>query len=156
MRKTIAILAPALLLSGCAAVSTLPMASLLPPIASGVEMHGQTMIKLEQSNFKVVKTNAVGRCKGFALIGLITIAPAKFSKAMDRLYAQAELQAGRPQTLANVVIDRSSAFFILFSLPQVSVRGDVVEFVAPAATEAPSRTSPDTDRAPEASPDTEE
>lgn len=136
MWKVLAILVTGLLLGGCAAMSTLPVASLLPAAASGVDMRSQTAIRLEEDNFKVIKTNAVGRCKGFALLGFITIAPAKFSKAMDRLYAQAELEAGRPQTLVNIVMERSRAFFILFSIPEVSVRGDVVEFVVRPETEA--------------------
>jgi hypothetical protein len=128
MLKAVVILSCALLLSGCAAVSTLPVSSLLPSTAN-VEMHSQTAIRLEEANFNVVKTNVVGRAKGFALLGFITISPARFTKAMDRLYAQAEVQAGKPQTLANVVMERTGSFYILFSIPQVTVRGDVVEFV---------------------------
>lgn len=137
MLKTLALLLVPLVMGGCASMATLPVASLLPPNASSVDFHSQTAIKLEQANFTVVKTNVIGRCKGFALLGLITLSPAKFSKAIDRLYAQAEMQPGKPQTMVNVVIERSSSFFILFSIPQVSVRGDLVEFVRPESALRP-------------------
>ena len=139
MLKAPAVLSLALLTGGCASIATLPVASLLPPTASSIDFRSQTAIKLEEADFVVVKTNVVGRCKGFALLGLITLSPAKFSKAIERLYAQAEIQQGRPQTLANVVIERSSSFFILFSIPQVSVRGDLVEFVRPEPASEPRR-----------------
>jgi hypothetical protein len=89
---------------------------------------------LEQANFVEVKTNVVGQSKGFSLLGIITLVPARFGTAMDRLYAEAAMQPGRPQTLANLVTERSSTFLILYSIPRVSIRADVVEFVpvAPA------------------------
>jgi Family of unknown function (DUF6567) len=156
MRKAVVMIAVPLLLNGCAAVSTLPVSSLLPSAASSVELHNQTTIKLEQANFRVIKTNVVGRCKGFALVGLITLSPAKFSKAMDRLYAQAEMESGKPQTLANVAMERSSSFFVLFSIPQVSVRGDVVEFLVRPEAETSPRRAGDADDVGEPSPDKEE
>ena len=47
---------------------------------------------------------------------------------MVRLYTKAQMQSGRPQTLGNVVMEKTSAYWILFSIPRVSVRADVVEF----------------------------
>jgi len=79
----------------------------------------------------------VGQCKGFSLLGIITLVPARFSMAMDRLYAQAEMQPGRPQTLANLVVERSSTYLILYSIPRVSIRADVVEFVPPVPAGPP-------------------
>jgi hypothetical protein len=102
--------------------------ALLAP-AGAVEIHNQTDVRLDQNNFVVVKTNAAGKCKGFAFLGIITMKPAKFSKALDRCYAQAAIEYGKPQTLVNVVMERNTSYWILFSLPEVSVRGDVVEFM---------------------------
>ena len=119
------------LLGGCAALPALTGVSLLPTGSASADLHSATTVKLEQSNFTMVKANAVGQSKGFALLGLITIVPARFSTAMDRLYEHAELRPGRAQTLANVVAERSSTYLVLYSIPRVSIRADVVEFVAP-------------------------
>lgn len=137
MWKWIFMAGMASLLSGCAALPALTSSSLLPSGSASAEFHSATSVKLEQGNFTTVKTNVVGRAKGFALLGIITIVPARFSTAMDRLYAQAEVQPGRAQTLANMVVDRSSAYFILYSLPRVSIRADVVEFVPSTQQPAP-------------------
>jgi hypothetical protein len=121
------------LLGGCAALPFLPASSsLLPTGSASAEFHSATAVKLEQANFTTLKTNVVGQTKGFALLGIITIVPARFSTAMDRLYAQAEMRPGGAQTLANMVVDRSTTYLILYSVPRVSVRADVVEFVAPS------------------------
>ena len=129
-----------LLLGGCAALAPLAV-PLLPNGSASGEFHTATTVKLEQANFATVKTNVVGQCKGFALLGIITIVPARLSTAMDRLYAQAQMQPGRPQTLANLVVERSSTFLILYSIPRVSIRADVVEFVPPS-TAGPSPAPP--------------
>jgi hypothetical protein len=50
---------------------------------------------------------------------------------MNRLYSHAEMQTGRSQTLGNLIMEKSSTYLILFSIPRVSVRADVVEFVQP-------------------------
>lgn len=124
------------LLGGCAALAPLAV-PLLPTGSASGQFHTATTVKLEQANFVVVKTNVVGQCKGFSLLGIITLVPARFSTAMDGLYAQAEMQPGRPQTLANLVVERSSTYLILYSIPRVSIRADVVEFV-PLSPAGPS------------------
>ena len=113
MPRVILMLIVALLGGGCASVATLPISSLLPPASSSVDLHSQTSVKLDQANFIVIKTNVVGQCKGFALLGFIGISPARFTTAMNQLYAKAEMQTGKPQSLANVVVERSSAYLVL-------------------------------------------
>lgn len=134
MQKLIVLLGLALLVSGCAGVATMPFSSpsslMTTPSAATLEIHSQTDIKLEGANFVVVKTNVVGQSKGFALLGVITIVPAKFTKAMNRLYGQSDMQSGRAQTLANLIMEKSSTYLILFSIPRVAVRADVVEFIS--------------------------
>jgi hypothetical protein len=88
-------------------------------------------VKLDEANFIMVKTNVTGQCKGFALLGLITLSPARFITAMDRMYGAADVHVGRPQTLVNVVAERSSSYYVLFSIPHVQIRADVVEFIPP-------------------------
>jgi hypothetical protein len=62
------------------------------------------------------------------LLGLITIYPATTTKAMSRLYAEAGMQEGKPKTVAHLMIEHSSMYFILFSIPETTVRADIVQF----------------------------
>ena len=136
--KWIPVAGMAVLLGGCAAaLPFLPASSLLPSGSANADFRSATTVKLDQANFTTVKTNVVGQSKGFALAGIITIVPARFSTAMDGLYAQAEIRPGLAQTLANVVVERSSTYLILYSIPRVSVRADVVEFIGPSPMPAP-------------------
>jgi hypothetical protein len=128
----VAVAALASLLSGCAAglaTATASGSSLLTPNGAFLEVHSETKVALEKPNFVVVKANNVGQSKGFALLGLITIVPPSCNTALSRLYEQAGVQPGRAQTLANMLVERSSSYWILFSLPEITVRGDLVEFV---------------------------
>ncbi len=140
MQKFIALLGLAMLTGGCAGISALPVSpnSLVNSQSSpNPEIHNQTAVTLQEANFVVVKTNLVGQAKGFSLLGVLTIVPAKFTKAMNQLYSQAEIETGKPQTLAHVVMEKSSTYLILFSIPRVSVRADVVEFIPSAAVLIP-------------------
>jgi hypothetical protein len=127
------------LTGGCAAVSTLPLASVIgSPNASALEIHSSTEVRLQAPNFIVTKTNVVGQSKGFSLLGILTIVPAKFTAAASRLYAQAEMQQGRSQTLANMVMEKDSMYLVLFSIPRTAIRADVIEFIS-TATNIPPR-----------------
>jgi len=134
MKKIIslfALLGLVALSAGCAgaAATELPSAfSSMNPSASSLEIHNQTELRLTEGNFSVVKTNVVGDARGFALLGFITLVPARFETAMGRFYSKAEMQTGRPQTLGNLIVEKTSAYWVLFSIPRVSVRADVLEF----------------------------
>src|SRR4051794_11542084 len=107
MQKLIALLGLAALASGCAGLSALPVSpnSLMnSQSAPNPEIHNQTAVTLQEANFVVVKTNLVGQAKGFSLLGLITIVPARFNKAMNQLYSSAKIETGKPQTLAHVIM----------------------------------------------------
>jgi hypothetical protein len=136
VHKLLFVLGLAAMTSGCAglAASAIP-SSLLPssPNAAALEIHNQTDVKLTEANFVTAKTNVIGQCKGFSLFGIITLVPARFTIAMDRLYAGAQMQTGRAQTLADVIVEKTSSYWILFSIPRVTVRADVVEFVPSSA-----------------------
>ena len=121
----------ALLCAGCAGAAATQLPSTfgsLNPSASSLEIHNQTELKLTEGNFSVMKTNVVGQARGFSLLGFITVVPARFQMAMDRLYSNAQMQNGRPQTLGNIIVEKTSAYWILFSIPRVSVRADLLEF----------------------------
>ena len=119
------------LVSGCAGAAATQLGSTfsaMNPSASSLDIHNQTELKLTEGNFSVVKTNVVGEARGFALLGFITLVPARFETAMGRFYGKAEMQTGRPQTPGNLIVEKTSAYWILFSIPRVSVRADLLEF----------------------------
>lgn len=128
MIRALTVLAAGLLLSGC--TSALPLASAFAPRLGQppVEVHSQTSVVLAKDDFVLLRTNLVGCSKGFSLLGLITIYPPTLTQAMNRLYSASAIQEGKPQTLAHLVIEQSSSFWILFAIPQVSVRADLVQF----------------------------
>jgi hypothetical protein len=128
----------AALAGGCAGASALSAASLVGlPNASALEIHNNTDVRLQENNFTVIRTNVVGESSGFSLLGILTIVPPKFTKAMGRLYTKAEMQPGRPQTLVNLVMEKDATSFILFSLPRIAIRADVIEFISASATDLP-------------------
>ena len=130
MIRVLSALVCCILLNGCAAL--VPLSSLLttPSTATPpVQVHEQTAVKLAENNFVLVKTNVVGSSRGFSLLGVLTIQPATLNTAMNRLYAAAQFQPGRPQTIAHLVMEQTSSYWILFGIPRIDVRADIVEFV---------------------------
>jgi hypothetical protein len=138
-----ALIGLAALVSGCAAMTALPLSSILTsPNASALNVYHNTETRLETRNFVVVKTNVVGQTSGFALFGIITLAPAKFTTAMSRLYANAGVRPGQSQTVVNMNVSQDSTYLILFSIPRTYVSGDVVEFISTNAPENEVRPPP--------------
>ena len=104
------------LLSGCASVGTFPNTS-------------GTSVDLTKKNYRVVKANVTGESTGFALLGLIPIVSPTYTDAMSNLSANGGIQEGKAQALVNVTQDRSTIYLILFSIPKLTVRADIVEFL---------------------------
>jgi hypothetical protein len=130
--------------SGCAALATLPVSSLVgSPNSAALEIHNNTDTRLQEKNFIVIKTNVIGQASGFSLLGILTIVPARFNKAMSRFYEHAEMKPGRPQTVVNLIMEQDSLNFILFSLPRTSISADVIEFIPVAATDSQLRPPPE-------------
>lgn len=139
MLRCLILLAGCLLISGCAALA--PAGSVVGPLLSPQAsplITEQTRVDLSQGNFALVRTNVAGVSKGFSLLGLITISPATTSLAFNRMYAAAQMEPGKPQTLAHVTVERSSSYWILFAIPKVETRADVIEF-RPQTGPAPRR-----------------
>lgn len=131
--KTTLMIGVMLWLTGCASLA--PVAA---PVLSSYEsgnagVQSQTVVNLSTDNFTVIKTNIVGTSKGFSLLGLIPIYPAHLNAAMNRLYAQSGIEPGSTRALANLTIERTSSFWILFSIPETTIRAQVVEFKSGAA-----------------------
>jgi len=99
-----------------------------------------TQVQLVGNNYRVLQTNVVAKSGGFKLLGFITIKSPSYVKAVSRLYAKAGVEEGQPQAFANVVYETGGMNLILFSLPKIRVRADLVEFTGlpgePASDEA--------------------
>lgn len=107
-------LAPAL--SGCLTTSELVA-------GSGTE------VQLTQSNYRYVQQNLRGTDTGFWLLGIIPFVSPSVTHAMDDVVVQARLMQGTPsRALVHVAQERSWNYFVLFALPQIAVRADVIEF----------------------------
>lgn len=128
MARALLLICVCALLSGCAAIA--PFSSLVsaPTGPPPLQVHEETQVKLAEDNFLLIKTNVIGRSHGFSLLGIITIVPATLTKAMNRLYGAAEMPPGEPQTVAHLVIEQTSSYYILFGVPEVDVRADIVQF----------------------------
>jgi len=120
-----------LLLTGCPvppAATSLPLG--LPPIATagGAQITSGTQVKLSQPNFRLIRADIVGSSTGFKLLGIFTFKSPEYAEAITRLYKKAGISIGKAQTLVNVVYEQTQPYFILFSLPKITVRADLVEF----------------------------
>lgn len=116
-------------LTGCAAaVPALPLLSGLIPAPGGTQILTTTEVNLSGQNFKIVKTNAIGSSVGFSFLGLIPLKSPGYDEAITKLYQNASVSEGKAQALVNVVHENSSTYFILFALPKITVRADVIEF----------------------------
>ncbi len=127
--RVLMLVAACVLMTGCAAV--VPFSSLLSGLQSGPppqQIHDETRVDLFRDDFVLVRTNVIGQCKGFSLLGLITIVPATVTKATSRMYASAQMQPGEPQTPAHLIIEQTSSYYILFGIPKVTVSADIVAF----------------------------
>jgi len=85
-------------------------------------------VELSQPNFRLVQADVVGSSTGFKLLGIFTFKSPEYAEAITRLYKKAGISSGKAQALVNVVYEQTQPYFILFSLPKVTVRGDLVEF----------------------------
>jgi len=117
MIRLIPIVVPlAAVVSGCAATGSFPHAS-------------TTNVSLTQDNYLVVKSNAIGTSSGFKLLGLLPLSAPRYTSAMADLYTNASIREGRASALTNVIQERSTTYLILFSVPRLTVRADVIEFM---------------------------
>lgn len=133
MMKSMKILPILWLLTGCAALSSMPALSGLIPAPAGTQVLTTTSVDLSRKNFKIIRANASGHSVGFSLLGLINLKSPSYDKAITQLYKSAGITEGKPQALVNVMHEQTSTYFILFALPKISVRADVVEFIDDAA-----------------------
>ena len=127
MRNLSPLLLVLVLVTGCTALPPLPF--ILPSVSGQVPVLPVTSVSLTERNYRIVKTNVVGTSRGFALLGLITVKPPDYTEAFAQLYQAGGVSAGKALALINIVQQSSAPYFILFSLPEITLRADVVEFV---------------------------
>ena len=138
MRTLSRLLLGVCLVTGCAPLPPLPFTLPSGPTSSGqTSVLTQTEVHLAQRNYRIVKTQVVGTSQGFALLGLITLKPPDATEALARLYQAGDMAEGHALALVNVLQHSSAPYFILFSLPQITFRADVVEFVDTVPVQRP-------------------
>jgi hypothetical protein len=88
-----------------------------------------TGVSLSKNNYTIVKAGAKGESWGFYLLGFIPIVSPNFADAKADLYNTTnEKLEGRSIALANQTQDESFLYFVLFSIPKITITADVVEF----------------------------
>jgi hypothetical protein len=102
----------------------------LKPGQGDAQLLSQTHVTLTGDNYTIVQQNLIGQSKGFKLLGLFSFRSASYTEAMSQLYSRARVENGRPQALANVLHEKTSSNFILFSIPRVRIRADLIEFTS--------------------------
>jgi hypothetical protein len=128
MRASLIILfMTASLCAGCA----LPLPGISPSGAGGQqqEIKSITAVNLSRDNFKIVKTNIHGTDWGINFLGILPIVSPDYTKAISELYRAGAVTEGKPQAIVNILQQHTAPFFILFSIPRITFRADVVEFV---------------------------
>lgn len=85
-----------------------------------------TRVDLTKANYTVIKAGAVGKSYGFRLLGIPLFSPS-YVKAMTDLRLEAPME-GKSTTVANVVQEESSVWLLLFSIPKITITGDIIEF----------------------------
>lgn len=129
MKNRVSLLLVASMLGGCAA---LPSLFQLPGGGGdSTQILMSTSVGLSKDNYKIVKANAIGESWGISLLGLIPVKTPYYTEAITQIYQQGGEMEGKPRALVNIVHQQSSNFYLLFSMPEITVRADVVEFVPP-------------------------
>ncbi len=94
----------------------------------------KTTVDLSRKNYRIVKANAVGTSYGFHLLGFIPIKPPTYTAAVEDLYSKAGMKEGQALAFVNVIQENSTLCLILFSLPRITVSGDIIEFTGEGET----------------------
>jgi Family of unknown function (DUF6567) len=87
-----------------------------------------TTVDLSQKNYRVIKANAVGESSGFHLLGIIPFSSPTYTEAMTNLYIDSGVTSGGATAVANVSKDSKTTYLVLFSIPKLTVRADIIEF----------------------------
>jgi hypothetical protein len=98
-----------------------------------------TAVNLSGNNYRVIQAGVSGTSCGFDLLGFIPLCPPTYSGAKAAMLRHAGISMnGRSVAIANQTEDRSSLYLIAFSVPRITLTGDVVEFTGPSGPTAGS------------------
>jgi len=115
------------------AILVLALISGIWACASTGEFRGQGTVagvSLEKKNYKIIKVAAKGESTGFNFLGFIPFASPKYSEAKESLYESVgQPLEGRAIALVNQTEDRSFMYFILFSIPKITITADIIEYL---------------------------
>jgi len=87
-------------------------------------------VDLSKRNFRVVKPNLIGESYGFRLLGIIPIVSTSYNRAMTDLSSQANISTNISATEKTVLVgtvEETHTFLILFSVPKLTIRADLIE-----------------------------
>jgi hypothetical protein len=88
---------------------------------------------LSKNNFRVVKSNVRGDSYGFRLLMFIPIVSARVADAKGDLYDKLRKEGirleGRSIALANSTEDQTAYYFLIGSVPRITLTADVIEFL---------------------------
>ena len=91
---------------------------------------GSVVPILSGPDYKIIKVAAKGESTGFRFLGIIPLASPKYSEAKQSLYESVgEPLEGRAIALVNQTEDRSFMYFILFSIPKITLTADIIEYL---------------------------
>lgn len=120
--SVITLVAAGLLIGGCSSTGPIPFGQ--NAVATG---------GLSKSNFRIVRSNVRGDSYGFRLLGFIPIVPARIVDAKTDLYDKLDKSGdkleGRSIALANATEDHNTYYFILGSVPRITLTADIIEFL---------------------------
>ena len=89
-----------------------------------------TAVSLSGKNYRLLKAGAEGDSYGFRFLGILPFSSPHYATARKDLYASVgETLTGKAVALTNETRDKSTLYLILFSIPKVTITGDVIEFV---------------------------
>lgn len=116
-------------------LATLTSITLLLSLLAGCASEGGskagtgTSVNLSGNNYRVIRPGVSGSSCGFSLLGVIPIVPPTFAGAKASLLSHAGVpMSGRSVAIANQTEDFSSLYLIAFSIPRITLTGDIVEF----------------------------
>ncbi|OGV49508.1 MAG: hypothetical protein A2017_22005 [Lentisphaerae bacterium GWF2_44_16] len=68
-----------------------------------------------------------GETQGFNFLGFMTIMPVNYSDALADLYKNADIKDNSKYVLANYYAEPSNMYFLLFSLPKLTVEAEKID-----------------------------
>ena len=79
--------------------------------------------------YRIIKSNLTGASYGFNLLGIIPLAVPHYNTAMAEIYSKAGNLQGKSVLFANATLEKSSIWYILFTVRKLTIRTDIVELL---------------------------